>query len=145
MLCCAVLGALPDGIAPCRSHHSGNAHVLCSADGRHVYATTRTDGAVVSFGVDSSTGVLTKLQTVSCGGVCPRNFILDGGPARLARDGAALARLRVGNQDSQNLVTYKIGADGCLVEPPDQLLSLDGVCPNVLTLPTSLPAWQESP
>ena len=38
-----------------------------------------------------------------------------------------------------------VGGGGGGVEPPGQLLSLDGVCPNVLTLPTSLPAWQESP
>ena len=29
-----------------RAHHSGGAHIACSADGRRVYATTRTDGAV---------------------------------------------------------------------------------------------------
>ena len=78
---------LPDGLAPCRAHHSGGSHVLVSADGNCLYASTRTDGAIVAFNIDAASGALTFKQRVPCGGVCPRNFVLDYSSA-----GAALLR-----------------------------------------------------
>ena len=105
-------------MTPSRAHHSGGAHIAASADGRMVYATTRTDGAVVAFAVDAASGALSRVQAVPCGGVCPRMFLLDG------------ARLLCGNQDSQNVVSFPIKEDGTLGD--GVATALDGVCPAVI-------------
>ena len=110
--------SLADGVTPSRAHHSGGAHIAASADGRMVYATTRTDGAVVAFAVDAASGALSRVQAVPCGGVCPRMFLLDGG------------RLLCGNQDSQNIVSFPIKEDGTLGD--GVATALDGVCPAVI-------------
>ena len=110
--------SLADGVTPSRAHHSGGAHIAASADGRMVYATTRTDGAVVAFAVDAASGALSRVQAVPCGGVCPRMFLLDG------------ARLLCGNQDSQNIVSFPINDDGTLGD--GVATALDGVCPAVI-------------
>mmetsp|Transcript_86265 Transcript_86265/g.279283 ORF Transcript_86265/g.279283 Transcript_86265/m.279283 type:complete len:379 (-) Transcript_86265:76-1212(-) len=120
---------LPEGVACSRANHSGSAHVLVSPDGRMVYATTRTDNQVVVFRADAATGCLEKAQSVPSCGICPRNFHLDYTSAE--------PRLRVGNQDSQNLVTYAIDpSSGLLAEPPE-VLKLDGFCPAIITGPIS--------
>jgi len=125
------VAALQAGVQPARAHHSGNAHVLVSKDGCRVYATTRTDNAIVVFAVDAASGRLNKLQTVPTEGVCPRNFVLD-------YTNPTAAYLRLGNQDSQNIVSFQISeADGTLLAP--SILPLDGICPNVLTLPLEPP------
>lgn len=128
----ASVQSLPAGVTPSRAHHSGGAHILCAPDGKSVYASTRTDGAVVHFAVDASSGALTRGGSVSCGGVCPRHFHLDYA--------VAPPRLRVGNQDSQTVASFALGDDGALKEPPE-MLELDGVCPNVLTPPYAVPPF----
>ena len=51
------------------------------------------------------------------------------GETRISSDAA---RLRVLNQDTQNLVEFKLKADGTLVDEPDAVTSLGGVCGQVL-------------
>ena len=111
--------ALPPGAAPCRAHHSGNAHVACSADGTRLYASTRHPNAVVTFGIDGATGALSQLQTVDTRGICPRHFDLSP------------SKLRVCNQDSASIVEFAISDDGTLLEPP-AVTSVQGVCGQVL-------------
>ena len=75
------------------------------------------------FGVDPATGRLTLLSRCSSGGLTPRHFHLDG------------EYLRVVNQDGADgsdgttgcVVTFRVAADGALVEPRTQ--PVDG-CPS---------------
>lgn len=47
--------------------------------------------------------------------------------------------MRVANQDSQNIVSFKIaGADGRLDDSGAVVTELPGVCPAVVTRPTEL-------
>ena len=96
-----------------------------SPDGKTVYAATRTDGKIAQFTVGDD-GTLTKLGSVDCGGVCPRNFQFD--------HESSPPRLRICNQDSQNICSYSLGPDGALTGEPVILL-LDGVCPQVISTP----------
>ena len=54
--------ALPEGVPCSREGSRGNADIHCSQDGRFVFATTRTDHAIVTFGVDPASGHLTLLS-----------------------------------------------------------------------------------
>jgi 6-phosphogluconolactonase len=77
------------------------ADVHCSPDGRYVYGSNRAKGAegtIVVFSVDASTGGLSLVEHVGCGGECPRNFALH----------ASGEWLVVANQSSGNLVTFDI-------------------------------------
>jgi len=65
-------------------------------------------------------------QRVPSGGVCPRNFVLD-----YSNPEAPI--LKVGNQDSQNVTNLAMATDGTLSQV--SVDNLDGVCPNVLTVP----------
>jgi 6-phosphogluconolactonase (cycloisomerase 2 family) len=123
---------MPAGVEPARAHHSGCAQILCSRDGKFVFVSTRTDNRIVSFAVDPSSGGLTRISDVSCQGVCPRNFNIEGE--------SAPKRLRVCNQDTQTIASFEVKSDGNLVEPPT-ILPLEGVCPSNITLPCVLPEW----
>ena len=112
--------ALDKGVACNRAHHSGNSHIVCAPDGRHVYATTRAPNCVVVFGVHAKRGTLTRLQSVSTRGLCPRNFDLTP------------SRLRVYNQDSHTLVEFVRRDDGILEEEPASVRTFKGVCGQVL-------------
>jgi len=140
---------LPEGVACSRAPHSGNAHVLVADDGCAVYATGRTANEVIVFHIEEATGQLTKVQTVSTGGICPRNFHLHYPTAaearvKMPRTGkpCRMVRLRVANQDSQNIATFLIQRDGTLVTPPD-IQRLDGVCPQVIIGPITPSPLQE--
>ena len=123
-----VASVLPAGVTCSRAHHSGTSHILCSADGTRVYAASRTDNAIVTFAVNQRTGSLTKLQSVSTRGICPRNFDLSP------------SKLRVLNQDSHNLVEFDLRSDGTLADDDDHdrstrrvvVTPLAGVCGQVL-------------
>jgi len=121
-------GVLDEGKVCSRAHHSGLAHILCSRDGRFVYVSSRTDNTLVTFAVDhSSSAALTKLQAVSTLGICPRNFSLDYR--------AKPPQLRCLNQDSQTLVSYEIDEMNGGLSTPPKVLSLEGVCGQVITTP----------
>jgi len=122
--------ALPDGVACSRAPHSGLSQILVGENGRNVYVGSRTNNHIVVFKVDIGTGHLQKIQSVTSGGICPRNFIIDSS--------SGFPCLHVGNQDSQNIVSFAIDpTTGILLEPP-QVLELNGICPQVVT-PTMAP------
>ena len=100
-------------------------HILVSPDGNHVYAASRTDGSIAQFAV-AADGTLARIRSVDCGGVCPRNFQFD--------HESSPPRLRICNQDSQNICSYSLGPDGALTGEP-VILPLDGVCPQVISVP----------
>ena len=100
-------------------------HILVSPDGNHVYAASRTDGSIAQFAV-AADGTLARIRSVDCGGVCPRNFQFD--------HESSPPRLRICNQDSQNICSYSLGPDGALTGEP-VILPLDGVCPQVISTP----------
>ena len=100
-------------------------HILVSPDGNHVYAASRTDGSIAQFAV-AADGTLARIRSVDCGGVCPRNFQFD--------HESSPPRLRICNQDSQNICSYALGPDGALTGEP-VILPLDGVCPQVISTP----------
>jgi 6-phosphogluconolactonase (cycloisomerase 2 family) len=123
---------LPDGVICSRAHHSGCSHILVSADGKNVYAASRTDGTIASFAVGED-GTLSKLgENVPCGGVCPRNFQFD-----LV---SSPPRLRICNQDSQNITSIAIGEGGALAVAAKATLETPGVCPQVISVPIRPPA-----
>ena len=117
----------PDGARTCTATGAGvDSELAVSASGETLYCSTRTDGAIVTFSVDASTGALTKRQSVGCGGVCPRMFILDYSGAKPC--------LRVGNQAR---------ARPC---PPPRPLSLHCLSPGfsirkAYILPGFIPLW----
>lgn len=132
--------ALPEGVACCRAHHSGNAHILVAPDGRSLYASTRTDNMIVVFRIDESSGKITKEQHVSTRGVCPRHFHLDWTPceeppSKVATKTQRWPRLRVGNQDSQNLVDFPINPEDGLLDDNPMVFPLEGFCPQVILGP----------
>lgn len=123
--------ALPAGVKCSRAGSRGNADIHCSADGRFVFATTRTNHAIVTFAVDPTSGHLTLRSRCGSGGQTPRHFHLDG------------KYLRVVNQDGVDgsdgttgcVVTFRIAEDGTLSKP--RTLPVDG-CPAMITPPYSL-------
>jgi len=144
---------LADGVAPCRSHHSGACAIHIAQDGRTLYASTRggrLEDSIVVFSVDALNGTLTRIQEVPCGGVSPREFHLDwaspeaGTKRDLTTADAGTKRcLRVGNQDTQSIATFGIAADGLLIGPPS-VLSIAGGCPTSITAPITPPPWVAS-
>jgi 6-phosphogluconolactonase len=119
--------ALPDGVVCSRAHHSGCSHIMVSPDGANVYAATRTDGKIATFAVNANDGTLVRVgENVSCGGVCPRNFQFDMQ--------STPSRLRICNQDSQNVASYAIGEAGALQAEPT-VMDTPGMCPQVISVP----------
>lgn len=53
------------------------AEIAITRDGRFLYAGMRGTDVLTVFRIDASTGALTELQQLSCGGVTPRFFALD--------------------------------------------------------------------
>ena len=122
--------ALPEGVPCSREGSRGNADIHCSQDGRFVFATTRTDHAIVTFGVDPESGHLTLLSRCGSGGLTPRHFQLDGEFLRVVnQDGTD------GSEDTTGcVVTFRVAEDGALVEP--RTVAVDG-CPAMITQPVS--------
>lgn len=122
--------ALPDGVVCSRAHHSGCSHIMVSPDGKNVYAATRTDGKIASFTVGADGTLSTLGENVPCGGVCPRNFQFD--------TVSSPTRLRICNQDSQNVTSYAIGEGGAL-SVAAKVMETAGVCPQVISVPIHPP------
>ena len=87
-----------------RGGSKGNSHIRCSADGRFVYSATRTDQSLTVFAVSNGGSTLSKVQHISCGGTCPVHFAVTPG------------WLFCANQDSQDIVSFEIAADGTLTQ-----------------------------
>lgn len=89
------------------------ADIHVSPDGKFLYASNRGHNSIAVFSIDSSSN-LTLVQHESTQGKTPRNFTLD--PAgRL---------LLVGNQNSNNVVTYYIDQQTGKVRPTGQSIEI---------------------
>ena len=71
------ISALPEGAVPNRGPNMGNAHIRCSADGRNVYTSTRSDDSLTAFAATAGGAQLEYLQHIPSGGECPVHFGLD--------------------------------------------------------------------
>lgn len=95
------------------------ADVHVHPSGRTVYLSNRGDNTVAVFAVDSATGALALVQTISSGGNWPRNFTL-------TPDGRGLL---VAHQRSDSIVPFHINeADGRLTNAGATLAAPVPVC-----------------
>lgn len=88
-----------------------------TADGRFLYASNRGHNTIAIFSVSAETGELSHIKNIFCGGKTPRNFAI-------SLSGEYLV---VANQDSDNILSYKIGKDGML-ELVDEIKAGTPVC-----------------
>lgn len=96
------ISSLPDGFVG--ANILADLHV--TQDGCFLYASNRGHDSIAVFAIEAPTGVLTRLETGSCGGRTPRNFALD----------LTEHYLLVANQNSDNLVVFRRDAnDGRLI------------------------------
>ncbi len=82
------------------------AEIGMTSDGHFLYASNRGRDAMLAYRIDTKTGKLTSLGNFSTRGTIPRNFAI-------SPDNRFLI---VANQNSDNLLTYKINQDGSLTE-----------------------------
>jgi 6-phosphogluconolactonase len=80
------------------------AEIAISADGHHLFGSTRGHGSIVTFLVDNGTGLLGSPGWTSCQGKEPRFFTL-------SPDGSAL---HVANQDCDTIVSFPLDPAGQL-------------------------------
>jgi 6-phosphogluconolactonase len=83
------------------------AEVAVAPSGRYVYVSNRGHDSIATFGIDSPTGRLSPMGTVSTGGRTPRNFAIDP-TGRL---------LYAANQDSDTIVHFSIDSSTGRLEP----------------------------
>jgi len=94
--------ALPEGYDG--ASHCADVHVLPS--GRYIYGSNRGHDSIVTYRVDSETGLLGHVAHTSSGGRTPRGFAIDPSGRFLV----------AANQNSDSLVTFRIDADTGLLE-----------------------------
>lgn len=95
---------LPTGLqgqAESGNYSNACADIHVSENGRFVYASNRGHDSLATYAVEAD-GKLMPLGQVSCGGKHPRNFALVPGTDWLL----------CANQDSDNVITFRIGANG---------------------------------
>ncbi len=80
------------------------ADVHVSPDGNFLYGSVRGHNEIAAFRIDPKNGKLSSLGNVSTGGRKPRNFAIEPSGNFLL----------VANQDSDNIVVFRIGTDGRL-------------------------------
>ncbi len=90
--------------------HSQAAEIALNNRGNRLYVSNRGHNSIAVFSVGDD-GKLTPLQTVSCGGDWPRMFVLLEDQYL-----AAQPRLIVANQNSNNVVPFRVQPDGTLVQ-----------------------------
>ncbi len=73
------------------------AELAIDAGGRFLYASNRGHDSIAVLSIDRSTGTLTTVQRVACGGKNPRHFAVDPSGNWLL----------VANQDTNNLVVFR--------------------------------------
>ena len=83
----------PDFTAP-----NTDAEIMLHPNGSFVYVSNRGHDSITTFKRDSSTGLLTWLETVPSGGAHPRHF-------SVSQDGSWLI---CANRDSNNLVSFRV-------------------------------------
>lgn len=108
------ISTLPDQI----SLESYVADVHLTPNGEHLYVSNRGHNTLAHFKVDSNTGLLTAKNYHDTKGDFPRNFVIHP-------DGS---KLYVANQNSDNIVGYKIMESGDL----SQFTSVDSPTPVCL-------------
>jgi 6-phosphogluconolactonase len=88
------------------------AEIAISLEGTFIYASNRGEDSLVVFSVDATTGALTFVQRISCGGQMPRQFTLSG----------AGNWLLCGNQGSGSVTVFaRDGVTGRLSGPVQTL------------------------
>ena len=92
----------------------GTAAIRMSEDGKYLYVSTRGKDLISVLSVDDEKAEL--IQTMSCGGEHPRDFILT--------DDILLSANRFSNQ----VVSFQIGKDGKIEEEIDRIDVPDSVC-----------------
>ena len=77
---------------------SSNAELRITSNGRFLYASNRGHDSIAAFAIDTNSGELTFLHTISTQGKTPRNFAVVPGNNLLV----------AGNQDSHSLISFRI-------------------------------------
>jgi 6-phosphogluconolactonase len=75
---------------------STGAELAVDRRGRFLYASNRSEDVLVAFAIDPTTGALTFVQRIQCGGKNPRDFTLDPSENWVV----------VANQDTQNIAVF---------------------------------------
>ena len=89
------ISTLPEGF----KGENTAAEIQIHPSGKFLYASNRgKDDSIAVFAIDSGKGTLAPLEHVPCQGKTPRNFVLD----------PTGSWLLVGNQDSNNVVVFRI-------------------------------------
>jgi 6-phosphogluconolactonase len=88
------ISALPSGFSGTNSA----AEIVMHPSGKFLYTSNRGDDSIAVFGVDSASGKLTFIQTVSSGGKAPRHFAID----------PTGTRLFAANQETGNIVEFNL-------------------------------------
>jgi len=83
------------------------ADVRVHPNGRFVYSSNRGHDSIAIFRLDDSTGRLTSLGTVPCGGAGPRGINLD----------PSAQYLYAANLDSSNVAVFRIDSDDGMLTP----------------------------
>ncbi len=94
------------------------ADIHLTPDGKFLYGSNRGADTLVIYRRDIETGVLKEIDTVSCGGKTPRNFVIE----------PAGKYLIVANQDTDNLVVYRIDSDTGMLQKCSELDLPTPVC-----------------
>jgi len=90
------LSTLPEGESP--KPNFSTAEVEAHPAGKFLYGSNRGHDTIVAFGIDETTGKLTRIENVSTQGRTPRSFGID----------PTGQFLLVANQDSDNVVVFRI-------------------------------------
>jgi 6-phosphogluconolactonase len=104
------LSTVPDKFAGDKSA----SEVWVDRAGRYLYASDRSDDALLVFSIDPRQGTLTKVQSVPSQGKTPRHFTAD----------PTGQYLFVGNQKSDSVVIFKIDPASGKLSPTGQTLSV---------------------
>ncbi|WP_460546119.1 lactonase family protein [Echinicola sediminis] len=93
----------------------GAAEIKISSDGKYLYASNRGDSnEIVVFRIQTDSGKLEKIQTISSGGETPRNF-------SLSPDGKFLF---TANQNSHNIIAHKRNPETGIISPLESEFSI---------------------
>ena len=113
---------LPSGF----SGENGSAEIQILPSGKFVYASNRGDDSIAVFAVDRVKGTLTFVERVPTEGKTPRNFAIDPSDTWLL----------AANQNSNNLVTFRINPKTGRLTPTGQVLEVNApVCIQFVPLP----------
>jgi 6-phosphogluconolactonase len=102
------ISTLPDGF----SGEDGSAEIQISSSGHFLYASNRGNDSITEFHIDGKTGLLTKIQVVPTQGKMPRNFVID----------PTGKYLLAANQNSNNIVVFRINPDDGQLSPANQVV-----------------------